>query len=216
MQPISIQHKGKKYKRYPKSKHRCHKLYYRSGKLSLHREIWKDDHGEIPKNCVIHHKDHNPFNNAISNLTCVSKREHNIYHFNERYKDPSKKRKILKWFSIAQKKSLASGYHSSDRARKIASKNGKKNHIHLHSESNIKEFTCKTCGKLYKTFNIGFNRRCSQKCRRTYQNQQALVKKVCILCGASFKDNKYWGSKTCSEVCRRRQQGITKRQKTSL
>ena len=45
--------------------------YYRSrtqGKYRLlHKEVWKDTHGEIPEGCVIHHKDCNKLNNSIEN-----------------------------------------------------------------------------------------------------------------------------------------------------
>ena len=40
-------------------------------KDSLHRVTWEHHNGPIPWDCVIHHIDHNPLNNDISNLECI-------------------------------------------------------------------------------------------------------------------------------------------------
>jgi len=46
----------------------------------LHRVIWEQEHGEIPKDHVIHHIDGNSLNNNIENLECVSIIEHGARH----------------------------------------------------------------------------------------------------------------------------------------
>ena len=44
------------------------------------RRVWIKHYGKIPPNHDIHHKDNNPFNNNISNLECLTKKEHKEKH----------------------------------------------------------------------------------------------------------------------------------------
>lgn len=46
----------------------------------LHRLIWEEHYGPIPKNFIIHHKDGNVKNNHIDNLEMLSNFEHNSLH----------------------------------------------------------------------------------------------------------------------------------------
>lgn len=72
-------YKGKKYRIQS-----CGKYYYRNQEEHLlHRTVWIDNYGAIPKEYVIHHKDHNWRNNDISNLEMVSKSEHGRIHAGE-------------------------------------------------------------------------------------------------------------------------------------
>lgn len=45
-----------------------------------HRFVWQECYGPIPPGQIIHHVDHNPLNNEISNLQCVSKSQHMKIH----------------------------------------------------------------------------------------------------------------------------------------
>lgn len=60
--------------------HQRKKGYWKSGKLWLHREVWKASHGEIPPGFYIHHKDHNRSNNNIENLELVNPTDHMAIH----------------------------------------------------------------------------------------------------------------------------------------
>lgn len=66
-------------------KYKNHKVYmngkypavFINGKnVHVHRLVWIEHHGNIPKNCVIHHKDGNKLNWDISNLICISRADH--------------------------------------------------------------------------------------------------------------------------------------------
>lgn len=88
---------GKRYHRYPESKRRQLRVYFwrhskwKEPPVALHRQIWTDLYGPIPKGFVIHHKDDNPINNAISNLEIMSRGEHARGHMTpERRKLSSK------------------------------------------------------------------------------------------------------------------------------
>ena len=50
--------------------------YYSRGGKKLHRHVWEVAFGEIPKNCHIHHKDHQKTNNSLANLECLDAKEH--------------------------------------------------------------------------------------------------------------------------------------------
>lgn len=48
----------------------------------LHRLIWEEHNGPIPKGYIIHHKDKNIKNNHLDNLEMLSSFEHNSQHKN--------------------------------------------------------------------------------------------------------------------------------------
>ena len=54
--------------------------FYKNNGKFLHRKVWEFFKGPIPKGFHIHHIDHDRDNNDISNLDCISAREHNSYH----------------------------------------------------------------------------------------------------------------------------------------
>lgn len=80
---ITVEYKGKKYHRYPNSKRRQLRVYYwrhdkwKQSPVALHRQIYIDNFGEIPKGFHIHHKDGDPDNNSPDNLQALPSREHN-------------------------------------------------------------------------------------------------------------------------------------------
>ena len=46
-----------------------------------HRVVWEKHNGKIPKGYVIHHKNGNKKDNSISNLECLSPKEHGKRHW---------------------------------------------------------------------------------------------------------------------------------------
>lgn len=48
----------------------------------LHRLIYENVYGEIPDNCIIHHKNKNPSDNCILNLELMTSSEHCFHHHN--------------------------------------------------------------------------------------------------------------------------------------
>src|SRR3990167_6026162 len=89
MERETILYRGKKYHRYPKSKRRQLRVYFwrhdkwKEPPFALHRQIWIDNFGTIPKGNIIHHKDDNSLNNKIQNLVCITIKEHNKIHYTE-------------------------------------------------------------------------------------------------------------------------------------
>lgn len=60
----------------------------------LHRAVYKDNFGEIPKGFVVHHKDENTHNNSPRNLKLLSNEEHTSLHFSGRVLTAEHKSKI--------------------------------------------------------------------------------------------------------------------------
>lgn len=48
--------------------------------ISLHRFVWQEAHGPIPDGYHIHHRDHDPGNNALENLELIEGRAHISRH----------------------------------------------------------------------------------------------------------------------------------------
>jgi hypothetical protein len=79
-----IVYKGESYYRHPGAKHKTDRLYFRSKKKKfLHREIYKDNFGEIPTGYLVHHVDGNPLNNIPENLKAISRSGHMRLHAKE-------------------------------------------------------------------------------------------------------------------------------------
>jgi len=117
MQKDIILYKGKRYTRNPESTRRQHRVYYwrhdkwKEPPFPLHRQIWIDSFGVIPKGFHIHHKDGNTLNNLISNLECISASAHGKEHGST-----PQRREHMK---IIQKKGTltAKGWHKSEIGR---------------------------------------------------------------------------------------------------
>lgn len=69
------------YVRDPDSKIRSRQIYFsrkdcHGKKHYLHRVIYEDRYGKIPKDCVIRHKDNDHSNNSLDNLEAILRQEH--------------------------------------------------------------------------------------------------------------------------------------------
>lgn len=68
-----IKHDGRRYAHYWDEAGR-YRTFYR------YRWVWMQHHGVIPEGCHIHHIDHDPANDDISNLVMLTGREHHQLH----------------------------------------------------------------------------------------------------------------------------------------
>lgn len=61
---------------------RSHGYYARTDgdRELMHRYVWRFHYGEIPPGHDVHHRNHNPTDNRIENLECLSKSEHSSRH----------------------------------------------------------------------------------------------------------------------------------------
>lgn len=60
-----------------------HPVAFKDGLVLVHRMVWYDNNGEIPKGMHIHHINGNKTDNRIENLELHSNSEHNLVHHHE-------------------------------------------------------------------------------------------------------------------------------------
>lgn len=148
-----IIYKGIRFYRYPNSKTLAARYYFRpsirdiqNGYDSLHRELWKDWFGKIPKGYVIHHKDENPLNNKLRNFELKKigshSSEHNIKKWSKKSKADKKKLLLKTWIGNKKwhKTKEAHEHHKLIQKLSIASYKARK-----------REFSCVFCNELFIT-----------------------------------------------------------------
>lgn len=200
--PIEVYLDGKTYRRYPDSNKESRRRYYiltnGDGFKTYHRDVWKKYNGIIPKGYHIHHKDGNFFNNDISNLECLSPKEHSSEHPKQCSDE------FLKHLESIRK--LAAEWHSTEKGVAWHREHGKATWDNREKES---VGVCGVCGKEVTTYfkvkksenNIRY---CSRKCHRKLadKNHKYDVEKDCPSCGEKFWQNKYkLKPETCSRKC---------------
>jgi hypothetical protein len=144
---------GISFKRYPESKkwadanyYRPHSLYIQNGIEALHREIWREKHGPIPKGYCVHHKDENTANNDINNLVLIARGEHQSYHA----KGKTTKRKNE---NLARIRPLAAIWHRSEQGKEWHSRHGKEVATKQRETRKTRKANCIICGKEYEQWN---------------------------------------------------------------
>lgn len=174
METEIIVYRGKNYQRYPHSKRRQLRVYFwhhgkwKEAPIALHRQIWIDNFGEIKKGFIVHHKDGNTFNNALSNLELMTNEHHASQHATHEMRKQSSLRFKAAWANPNSKlqKSMQS-YWGSERSRE----NGRKKVKFLLNAQKYPH-TCLFCGKSYLSARIVKSKFCSEKCGWTYRNHQ--------------------------------------------
>ncbi len=145
----TIRFNGSTYYRYPGSKHREHRCYFSDGVRMLHREIYKASYGEIPRGFHVHHKDHNPLNNAPDNLEAIPISQHMRHH-------------LLRTWTC---KGCGKGFHREHPHREYCS-------LECHRTKN-----CESCGKPYATRR--HQKFCSPACKmRGLRKRRRLVREA--------------------------------------
>ena len=122
-----------------------------NGVMSLHREVWKEVNGEIKKGYLIHHKDGNKDNNELSNLDCITNKEHARLH-------PKK----YDLEHLARIRELTKVWHGSPEGRAWHSKHAKE----IFKKRKPIEKSCVVCGKTFFDYSRRDKSRfCHQNCK---------------------------------------------------
>ena len=80
---------------------------------SLHVAIWEYyNNTTVPNDCCIHHIDGDVFNNDISNLECVKRRDHLSRHSKKNWKNPEYREKQEQ--VLGHMRELSKSWHSSE------------------------------------------------------------------------------------------------------
>ena len=171
--------------------------YYQNSTIhkSLHRFVWEENNGVIPKGYEIHHIDFNKSNNHISNLIMLSKEEHLEIH-SKSLTDQQRQFRRDNMNNVARPKAIE--WHKSKEGLDWH----KKHYQECLKESKPKmKRVCVFCGSEF----IGYSNSnyCSNKCKSAQRRKSGKDKITvkCIICGNDFSTNKYRPAKTCSKSC---------------
>ena len=78
-----VRWQGRRYRRFPDHKSWHRRSYFMATtapRTYLHRDIYEHEHGPLPEGMHVHHMDHDPLNNSISNLVAITAAEHAALH----------------------------------------------------------------------------------------------------------------------------------------
>lgn len=194
-----VEYDGILWRRYPESEYVTARCYYSSGKRgieekSLHRRIWVDHFGEIPKGYHIHHKDEDPGNNDINNLECLSPKQHRAKHkmWGGRRDESLKHMKVMN--------ARASEWHKSEEGRAWHSAHG----IKIWGQREPTEKQCENCGLPFSDITRRAARTCcSPKCKASLRRKSGVDKeeRSCERCRAVFVAEKHKKTRFCSKSC---------------
>ena len=171
--------------------------YYQNSTIhkSLHRFVWEENNGVIPKGYEIHHIDFDKSNNHISNLMLVDKKTHLEIH-SKSLTDKQRQFKRNNMNNIVRPKAIE--WHKSDKGREWHKKHYQE--CLKDSKPKIKR-VCAFCNREF----IGYSNSnyCSNKCKSAQRRKSGKDKITvkCIICGNEFTTNKYRPAKTCSKSC---------------
>jgi len=205
----SVVFNGITYRRYPGSKRRSDRVYYRphSGKILegfgyLHRDIWKHYNGEIPAGYHIHHADGDPLNNTIENLICTPGVAHISDHSAEFYGDPKNRGLAIRHLDRIREK--ATEWHRSPEGRAWHRQHAKETYTPSEPEVRI----CEHCGAQFEDHSrSGAGKYCSNACKSAFRRASDVdnTRATCEYCGEEFTKNKYSKQRFCSASCARSQ-----------
>ena len=178
--------------------------YYNSHtRKRLHQAVWISYNGPIPKGYEIHHKDLNKENNDISNLECLTKKEHHDLH-NALLTEEERqwRRDNIKNNAMP----VATAWHKSEEGREWHRQHAKEQIA--QGQLNKKTiYNCSMCGKEFEGVvrNINANHFCSGACKARFLRRKRSMdksdKRICCVCGKEFMASPWSGAKTCSRSC---------------
>ena len=161
----------------------------------LHRVVWTDHYGAIPKGKHIHHKDGDWKNNSIFNLELVDPQPHAAHHLRSKWKDPEFRRRAMERIPNFVAKSLA--WHRSPEGREWHRKNG------IAAWVGRPKSMCRCC-VCQKQF-FAFHKRarfCSKECQnKNFAGQYFDRPAVCKVCGKEFMASRYSLALYCGKPC---------------
>ena len=176
--------------------------YYNSSiRKRLHQCIWEDANGPVPKGYQIHHIDGNKDNNDLSNLTCISAKEHRKLHFDQMSEEQQNR---VRRNMEENARPAAIEWHKSD-----AGKDWHSIHSRQQWENHAfdRELICSNCGKSFigHLAKKGGNTFCSNACKSAYRRKMKVdcVPRICPICGKQFLASKFDKREviTCSRSC---------------
>ena len=185
-------------------------------RVMLHRMVWEFFNGEIGDSKMhVHHIDHNPHNNSISNLQLMNFAEHQSMHMLEPERVEAVRKNMLEVVHSA-----AAKWHKSEEGREAHRELAKKTGFIENRPTLL--YTCEECGKPFEATSysrqhsrVSAMKYCCLNCkmrafRRRKNNPMLAVdlskatEKTCEVCGKSYMTNRPDQSKHCGPKCTRK------------
>lgn len=190
---------GHKYTRYPESRCRGNREYYRRWidrrtVVFLHRIVWEKANGRpVPDGFHVHHANENTADNDPSNLVLVSSAEHSRIH----HKGKCSKHQLS---HIRRVQKLSCAWHATPEGRSFHRKAVRAQLANLQPV----EVVCAHCGDKRTIKPMGRHgkgiRFCSAKCRKLSGIDRET--RTCRVCGSLFDSlDKYRRTTVCSRKC---------------
>ena len=199
----SITFNGITFRRYPGSRHPHLRRYFwpsanhrRRGVGALHHEVWKSVNGPVPAGFHVHHADHDPLNNDISNLRCLSPAEHLLEH-----DSPGRRRKLLD--ALERARPAAAEWHRSDAGREWHRENARRTGFGGRRAEPVRK-SCEHCGAAFDDHTRHQKQRfCSNRCKSAWRRAAGLddTIRICERCYRPYSANKYEERRFCSGAC---------------
>lgn len=196
---------GIKFTRYPESRHASARNYFHAhwrqkkhGYTTLHRAVWEHHYGPVPKDCHIHHRDHDRSNNDISNLVCLTSSEHSALHYPE--KVISNKESLRA--ASAKGRSGVEQWRKSDAGREFYTTFGVTTRFQKGHELPIRQLICPECGINFETRCVT-GKFCTTKCGQAHRYRNSLFASItCLHCHKTVAVPKVRSTgKYCSYKC---------------
>ena len=162
---------------------------YYEAHCSLHREIWRFFHGEIPADYEVHHRDLNRNNNDITNLELLTKAEHKKIHA----------------ANLKTCKCKVCGREF--QTRSVGNKNrycSKECRNEGACQRYLKKYTCEYCGREFEADKHHPHRFCSKVCAGLANRKITRETITCQVCGKEFTAKACAHRKYCSMQCYRK------------
>lgn len=204
-----VEYNGVRFYRYPNSNRRAHRDYFSPGIQAkqngvdlLHRQVWKDHFGDIPDGYQIHHKDENTLNNDLSNLECVTAKQH-LHKHPARLARCRSEEQMVHLESIREK---TKAWHGSEEGLEWHIQHAKNIGFGQHK---LVDVECAICGKSFQTKRKAERNYCSKECNQANQSllwhsgKKFIHAHECQCCGKQFKSDRVV-SMYCSKSCARR------------
>lgn len=160
--------------------------------VRAHVYVWEKYNGPVPKGCAVHHKDHDPRNNDISNLTLMYGSAHSSMHALE-HADNSRENML----NVAIP--AAAAWHKSEEGSEWHKQQYEKYTRELWGQEVT--LVCQQCGKEYTTKHMKktTSRFCSNNCKSAFRRASGVDNetRVCPICGSEFTCNKYSRQQVC-------------------
>ena len=190
-----------RFTRDDKSNYYLNSKHSKGNNKRLHVAVWEHYNEQpVPDGCEIHHIDRDKFNNDISNLNCMTQKDHREYHANN-MSEETKQKLRLNLIENAVPKSKE--WHASPEGLAWHSMNFKT----YWANKKPKQYACTQCGKEFESLNnygVEGNKFCGNNCRSAYRRKMGWdnVARACENCGKEFEINKYNNKRiTCSKDC---------------